>query len=303
MFFLNHGFLPDNMMSVILVHIIKDKSGQISDIKNYRPIALASFVSKLFEILLVNRMSSFLNSFDNQLGFNKKHSTDMCVYVFKELISRYKSLGSNIFTCFLDASKAFDRVAHHTLFKKLIKCGVPTYLIRILVFWCSHQNMYIRWNGILSPGFKISNRVLQGSILSPDLFSLYMNDLSDNVRNIKTGCVVSKTITNHLMYTDDIVLFSPSASGLQHLLNECNRFGLSHDVKFNSEKSKIMIFTQSQYKDVNFGTFIVDVDGGNVEVVDSYKYLGHWISCDMLDHLDISRQIRQIYAQANTLVT
>lgn len=96
------------MMSIIVDPIIKDKSGKSYDKNNCKPIVLASTLFKLFEILLLNRMSSFLNSFDNQFGFKKKHSTDMCIYVFKELISRCKSLGSNVFTCFLDASREFD---------------------------------------------------------------------------------------------------------------------------------------------------------------------------------------------------
>ena len=79
--FLVHGFLPDEMMAVALVPIIKSKSGRIMSKDNYRPIALASIVSKVLEKILLNRLYIFLDTCSNQFGFKKKHSTDqlMCI--------------------------------------------------------------------------------------------------------------------------------------------------------------------------------------------------------------------------------
>ena len=111
--FLVHGFLPDEMMAVALVPIIKSKSGRIMSKDNYRPIALASIVSKVLEKILLNRLYIFLDTCSNQFGFKKKHSTDQCVFVLKELIDSYRMLNGSVFTCFLDASKAFDREITH----------------------------------------------------------------------------------------------------------------------------------------------------------------------------------------------
>ena len=107
--FLVHGFLPDEMMAVALVPIIKSKSGRIMSKDNYRPIALASIVSNVLEKILLNRLYIFLDTCSNQFGFKKKHSTDQCVFVLKEFIDSYRVLNGSVFTCFLDASKAFDR--------------------------------------------------------------------------------------------------------------------------------------------------------------------------------------------------
>ena len=49
--FISHGFLSESMLSVVLVPVIKDKAGKISSKDNYRPIALASVISKLFEVI------------------------------------------------------------------------------------------------------------------------------------------------------------------------------------------------------------------------------------------------------------
>merc|ERR1711895_171568 len=64
--FLVHGFLPESLMSVVLVPIIKDKSGKINSKDNYRPIAIASTMSKLLEIILLERLSKFLLTSSNQ---------------------------------------------------------------------------------------------------------------------------------------------------------------------------------------------------------------------------------------------
>ena len=100
--------LPDSMLAVVLVPIIKDKTGRIDRIDNYRPIALASVVSKVVERILLDRISYFLETWPNQFGFKPNLGTDTCIYVLKEMVDKYKS----VYMCFLDAFKAFDRVKH-----------------------------------------------------------------------------------------------------------------------------------------------------------------------------------------------
>ena len=106
----SHGYLPANMLSVQLVPIIKSKSGLISSQDNYRPIA--SVLSKVLEIIILERIEMFVYTHENQFGFKKQHGTDTCIYVMKEIINRYQRLGSSVYLCFLDASKAFDRINH-----------------------------------------------------------------------------------------------------------------------------------------------------------------------------------------------
>ena len=63
--FMVHGFLPESMMSVVLIPIIKDKKANISSIDNYRPVAIASVVSKVLERILLDRLSEYLDTMGN----------------------------------------------------------------------------------------------------------------------------------------------------------------------------------------------------------------------------------------------
>ncbi len=70
---LTHGILPDSVLSVLLVPVVKDKTGKMSSIDNYRPIALASVLSKVFERILLDRLHEYIVTTDNQFGFKSKH--------------------------------------------------------------------------------------------------------------------------------------------------------------------------------------------------------------------------------------
>ena len=147
----------------------------------------------------------------------------------------------DVFSCFFDASKAFDRVKHSMLFTKLLKRGAPGYIARLLMFWYAHQTRCVSWGSSVSSKFTVSNGVRQGRILSLFLFNEYMDDLSVNLKECPTGCIAGGTIVKHLMYADDIVLLSPWVTGLSLLLHVCGKYGFEHDIRFNSKRSPVII--------------------------------------------------------------
>ena len=120
-----HGMRPPSMISVVLVPIIKDKRASVFSTSNYRPIALASIMSKLSGEIILNHISDNFVTNPNQFGFKPKHNTEMCIFALKEAILKYRALNSNVYSSFSDAPKAFDRVNNSKLSGTLVKRDVP----------------------------------------------------------------------------------------------------------------------------------------------------------------------------------
>ena len=91
-------------------------------------------------------------------------------------------------TCFLGVSKAYDRVTHWTLFRKLLIRSIHILIVTMVMFWYTKHELCIRCGAKMSPYFTISNGVRQGGILSPSLFAVYMDDLSSLLNTSRIGC-------------------------------------------------------------------------------------------------------------------
>ena len=165
------------MINSVIIPLIKNKFGDHTDKNNYRPIALSSILSKVFEHIIAERLEVYLWTNDNQFGFKSGHSTDLCIYALSEFIEYFKSRSTSVYVAFLDASKAFDKISHWTLFRKLIDRGVPLYLVIILCYWYQKQEMTVRWGVCISDSFKVTNGVRQGGIYHPNssIFTLMVS--------------------------------------------------------------------------------------------------------------------------------
>ena len=143
---------------------------------------------------------------------------------------------------FLDASKAFDRVEHWSLSRNL--------LIEMCHWWlfgCSSTDQYrqqtlcVKWGRNTSSFFTVTNGVRQGGILSPFLFTLYVDDLSHKLNNAKVGCHINNVCINHLFYADDLCIMAPSPVGLQLLIDIGASYGFENDILFNRSKSVCIV--------------------------------------------------------------
>ena len=144
-----HGKIPNEMLNVQLVPVVKDNRGKLSSMDNNSPIAMVYCVSKVFELCRLNRIEKYIKTVENQFGFKKKLGTDSCIFTLKEIIQKLKKNNTNTFLNFLDASKAFNRVRHDVLFLKLELAGAPKYIIRVLQYWYTTQ-LVSNWNGTVS---------------------------------------------------------------------------------------------------------------------------------------------------------
>ena len=122
---------------------------------------------------------------------------DMCTLIIKQTASHYLFKGTPVFSVFLHASKAFDRVNYTMFFRKLKQHNVPSCFVRLLQFKCRNQTMKVRWGNCPSQPFQLSNSVRHQSILGPHLFAIYMDDLSHKLNKVHGGCFIDNVKFKH----------------------------------------------------------------------------------------------------------
>ena len=135
--------------------------------------------------------------------------------------------------------------------------------------------------------------------MSPFLFALYIDQLSIHLQAVNVGCRLGNLIVNHFLVADDIVIFAPSAKGLQELLVVCSNFADTHTVVFNVSKSQCLI-VHSKGGTLSQPVFRLCLFA--LPYTDNYVYLGHVINSRLTDDADIMRQTRSLYAGANGVV-
>jgi hypothetical protein len=191
--------VPDDWKNTI-IKMIPKSTNEPHNPKNYRPISLTSCIAKLCERLIANRLREILKKnkiiIKQQSGFRFKRQTkDNLAFLIQktqESFSRKKKVAA----VFFDISQAFDKVWHCGLIKKLIDHKIPIIYIKWLMEFLKHRLFCVQINSFKTNFEPISVGVPQGAVLSPLLFSLYINDIP--ILNIKNK-------SYSLLFADDLV--------------------------------------------------------------------------------------------------
>jgi len=203
-----HGCVPECMLTNTVIPIPKGKQANRTYSNNYRGIALSSVFGKLFDLVMLTRYCQSLRSCNLQFGFKARRSTDMCTMILKESIAYYVNHNSSVYCTFLDASKAFDRVAYCQMFRLLIKRRLPAVVIRFLFIMYVNQTTRLMWKGVYSSMFRVMNGGKQGGVASPVMFCVYIDELLSGLRDKGVGCWFGKFFVGAIAYADDIVLLA-----------------------------------------------------------------------------------------------
>ena len=150
----------------------------------------------------------------------------------------------------------------------------------------------VRVNGHLSPWFQAPRGVKQGCLISPLLFSLYVNDLAETLNDLNCGIDVHDKNIGVLLYADDIVLIAPSEDKLQRMLDRVHEWCYKWRISVNQKKTKVMHFRP---KTVNCTQTIFTIGDINISCAENYRYLGIWLN----EHLDFSVAINELAKSAS----
>ena len=153
-------------------------------------------------------------------------STTQCTWLVKDVVSHYISAGTPILPTHIDCSKAFDKCKFAPLFQKLLDRKVPPIVVRLLIFIYREQEAWVRWGTLRSELFSISNGTRQGSVLSPALFTVYLDDLFQDLRRHGLGCRFAGLWVGAVGFADDLLLMAPSRSAMEKMLQICEKYAL-----------------------------------------------------------------------------
>ena len=292
-----HGYIPDEMLTGIIIPRVKNKLGNLCDSNNYRPVMISSNMLKLFEYCLMPSLNEKLILHENQFGFVKNSSTVMSATVLKEVIQRYVNNGSKVFGAFIDLSRAFDCVNHNVLINNIIDRGVNPMIVQVLKYMYTRQTFAVSWNGHMTNHDFIRNGVRQGGVTSPILFNVYIDNLVRKINEMQFGCRLGPYKFGLLAYADDLICISPTLSGLQCMVNEIFNDLEDLCLKPNSGKSKSMIF-ENRRAVTDFELYL----GNNkLEVVQQYTYLGIVLKSNLKNDADIARCTKSFLKQFNCM--
>jgi hypothetical protein len=196
-----------------------------------------------------------------------------------------------LYTASLDASKAFDKVVRAILWSTLLDTKLPKKIIYIIIKYYENSLAFVDANGEISTTFLTILGVKQGGVISPRLFSLYIWIVICEIDKSNIGARLKKIVINVLLYADDIILVAFTKACLQKLLDIVGDIGSRREIKFNPEKSVIMIFENKKHKPCKKDAIENPLTLTNqpIPVVNSMRYLGLYINDngDNKTHLDV----------------
>jgi len=156
------------------------KKGKRNEVANYRPISNLSSMAKVFERMLLLHIEEIAEKTGKdftgkeQHGFKKKSSTITAMLQIQAKISEMLENNLQVAVASIDLSAAFDLVDHNLLYMRLARAGLPGDVIDLIKVWLTDRTGYVECGSEVSEFFKITYGTVQGSVLGPVLFSIYI---------------------------------------------------------------------------------------------------------------------------------
>ena len=215
------------------------KKGNRRSPMNYRPVSLTSIFCKLLESLVREEIISHMRSnklfSPCQYGSIDKRSTTLQLLYVLDKPTEIIDDGGTIDAIYMDFMKAFDKVPHERLLRKVEAYGIGGSLLGWIRSFLTGRKQRVRVGEDSSKWTQVTSGIPQGSVLGPTLFVLYINDLPDSIQNNSTA----------VMFADDTKLFartdtSKDKEKLQEDLNCVCKWSSLWLLKFHPDKCKVL---------------------------------------------------------------
>lgn len=283
------GYFPEILKLSVVIPVYKQ--GNKCNLTNYRPISLITCISKVIEKLIQKRFSNFLEKHrvlsDRQYGFRTGKSTNDAICELVEKVYGALDDSTPSLAVFLDLAKAFDTVDHTILLNTLESVGIRGPPLKLIKTYLTGRKQVVKIGEYYSSWREVVRGVPQGTVLGPQLFLIYLNELY----HIETcGDIIS--------FADDTVIFYKDQNWYD-LKKKVERDLITLKKWFNSRLLEIN-FDKTYYVpfkryDDSLPDFNLHCEGGfSIPVARKMKYLGVIIDCHMRWDIHIDYIIRKL---------
>jgi exonuclease III len=279
---------------IIPLHKKKDKM----DCNNYRGISLLCHSSKIYTSIVLHRLRKRTDEIlsEEQAGFRAGRSTIDQIYTLRQLAEKCTEFNKDMYICYIDFKKAFDSIWRAGLWRVMRSMNYPEKIVRIL------ENMYegtfsaVRIKGELTDWFETVVGVLQGCVLSPLLFNVFLEAIMARALiSNEEGITIGGTLINNLRFADDIAALSESENGLQNTVESIDEESKKMGMKVNVEKTEVQ-FIGKRERTIN-----IEIQKKALTQSKEFVYLGGTISNDDMPGNDIKRRIGIAYGAMQKL--
>jgi len=240
---------PNTWSTGVLTPIPKGK-GDPRVMDNYRGITVGGAMSKIYALVLMNRLKAWAESngkrSGTQFGFRDKVGTCEAMFVLDHIIQRSNVEEIALFTAFIDFWKAYDCVDREVLWRSLQNQGIHGHCLSALRRMYESVTIRVKENGQIGEAFQTNLGVKQGDPLSPLLFGLFIDRFEKFLRDKvpDAGVCIEGRRIQVLFYADDLVIIAKDANELQRCLDALEQFCDTFRLVVNSSKSEIVVFNE-----------------------------------------------------------
>ena len=268
---LKNYLLPLSWKKSTITMILKSNS-DASNIASYRPISMTSCLARLFERIILRRLKNFLDTnkilIKQQSGFRSWRQTKDNLVVLTQKILEAFNKKEKAVGIFFDIASAFDKVWHEGLIFKMVKLKIPYYLVRLIQEFLTDRSFIVKIGQEMSKECKIECGVPQGAVLSPTLFSIFVNDVPIKKSTNSKTLLFADDIASLTSFTDKILAQTEIQSYLDSLEDWMNKWRL----KLAPHKCAQITFSRS--RSANNEDFNIRLYGELIPKDNNPKFLG-----------------------------
>ena len=297
---LSNGYFPDTLKAAVVRPLLKKPSLDQNNLKNYRPISTLSFISKIFEKVVLSQLFPFLHEnkllSPNQSAYRSGHSTETAlVKVLNDILLSLDQGNTSILTL-LDLSSAFDTIDHTILINTLEnEFNITGKVLSWFKSYLSLRHQTVMINNTSSSSKTLKYGVPQGSVLGPILFIIYTKSLHD---------LISKHSIHDQSFADDTQLYHSSPPNAIHnsitsigdCFTEIKTWMTEHKLKLNENKTEAILFHSSNSFDKHIKPSSISIGSSVIPFSQNVRNLGFIMSENVSSDAHINSICKSAYA-------